>query len=42
MMKSKRRQLKQLTVAFTKAVVFEIRKELSNVLTRKSAAYLTV
>ena len=30
-MESKSRQLKQLTVAFAKAVVFEIRKELSNV-----------
>ena len=41
-MEGKRRQLKQLTVAFTKAVVFETHKELSNVLTTKSAAYLTV
>ena len=38
-MESKGRQLKQ---PFTKAVVFEIHKELSNVFTSKSAAYLTV
>ena len=38
--KSRQPWLKQLTVVFAKTVVFNIHKELSNVFTRKSAAFL--